>query len=66
MSTLVISALGVFYFALSEIWNLPYGKQVSDTSTELVALISSVLGANTFYQLNRKRGAHGIHNNETN
>ena len=41
-----ITAIGAFYLAISEIWNLPYGKAVSATALAL----STLLGVFVEYQ----------------
>ena len=43
MFTIIIPAVGTFYFALSEIWNLPYGEQVTATCAAATALLAALL-----------------------
>lgn len=40
----VLPALGTLYFALSTIWQLPYGEQVVGTITAVDAFIGAILG----------------------
>ncbi|SFL17682.1 phage holin [Lactococcus garvieae] len=47
MATTVLTALGVLYTALSQIWGLPYGSEVANTTLAIAAFIASVLGLNT-------------------
>lgn len=39
----VLPALGTFYFAISEIWKLPYGTEVVGTIVALTTLLGVVL-----------------------
>ena len=39
----VLPALGTFYFALSQIWGLPYGEQIVGTITAVATLLGSIL-----------------------
>lgn len=47
MATTVITALGVLYTALSQIWGLPFGEEVTNTTLALAAFIAAILGINT-------------------
>lgn len=40
----VLPGLGTLYFALSQIWGLPYGEQIVGTVTSLVAFLNILLG----------------------
>lgn len=40
----VLPGLGTLYFALSQIWNLPYGEQVVGTITAVVTFLNVLLG----------------------
>lgn len=40
----VLPGLGTLYFALSQIWNLPYGEQIVGTVTALVTFLNVLLG----------------------
>lgn len=44
VSRYALPAIGTFYFAISKIWNLPYGEEVAGTVTALVTAINTVLG----------------------
>lgn len=39
----VLPALGTFYFALSQIWGLPYGEEIVGTITAVATLLGSIL-----------------------
>ena len=40
----LLPALGTLYFALSTIWNFPYGEQVVGTITAIDAFLGAILG----------------------
>lgn len=40
----ILPGLGTLYFALSQIWGLPYGEQIVGTMTALVAFTNVLLG----------------------
>lgn len=40
----LLPALGTLYFALSQIWGLPYGEQIVGTITAIDAFLGAVLG----------------------
>lgn len=40
----VLPGLGTLYFALSQIWGLPYGEQIVGTATALVTFLNILLG----------------------
>ena len=42
-----LPALGTLYFALSGIWNLPYGEQVVGTITAVDSFLGVLLGIST-------------------
>lgn len=47
----VLPGLGTLYFALSQIWGLPYGEQIVGTVTALVTFLNILLGvSNSTYQ----------------
>ena len=48
-----LPAIGTLYFALSGIWNLPYGEQVVGTITALDTFLGVILGiSNAQYNKN--------------
>ena len=40
----VLPALGTLYFALSQIWGLPYGEEIVGTITAVDAFLGAILG----------------------
>lgn len=40
----LLPALGTLYFALSTIWDFPYGEQVVGTITAIDAFLGAILG----------------------
>lgn len=42
-----LPAIGTLYFALSGIWNLPYGEQVVGTITAIDTFLGVILGIST-------------------
>lgn len=47
VTTIVLPAIGTLYFALSSIWNFPYGEQVVGTITAIVTFFGAILGIST-------------------
>ena len=47
IAQVILPALGTLYFALSQIWGLPYGEQVVGTITALDAFLGAVLHIST-------------------
>lgn len=44
IALLFLPAVGTLYFALSSIWNLPYGEQIVGTITAVDAFLGAILG----------------------
>jgi len=40
---IIVPALGTFYFALANIWGLPYGEQITATCAAFTALLGAIL-----------------------
>ena len=51
-SRYVLPGLGTLYFALSQIWGLPYGEQIVGTIAAVNAFLGVLLGIST-YQYNK-------------
>jgi len=49
-----LPALGVFYLAIAQIWNLPYGDQINMTIAALATLLGTVLEISTGIYLKNK------------
>lgn len=47
------NAVGVFYKAIAEIWNLPYGNQVALTCSALALLVGTLIGISS-HQYNKE------------
>lgn len=47
VAQIVLPALGALYFALSQIWGLPYGEQIVGTITALDCFLGAILGIST-------------------
>ena len=47
IAQIVLPALGALYFALSQIWGLPYGEQIVGTITALDCFLGTILGIST-------------------
>ena len=44
IAQIALPALGAFYFALSQIWGLPYGEQIVGTLTAIDTFLGVLLG----------------------
>lgn len=44
IAQIVLPALGTLYFALSQIWGLPYGEEIVGTITAVDAFLGALLG----------------------
>lgn len=47
IAQIVLPAAGTLYFALSQIWGLPYGEQVVGTITAVDAFLGAILGVSS-------------------
>lgn len=47
IAQIALPAIGALYFALSQIWGLPYGEEVVGTITALDAFLGALLGIST-------------------
>ena len=52
VAQIVLPAVATLYFALSQIWGLPYGEQIVGTITAIDAFLGALLGIRT-YQYNK-------------
>ena len=52
VAQIVLPAVATLYFALSQIWGLPYGEQIVGTITAIDAFLGALLGIST-YQYNK-------------
>ena len=47
IAQILLPALGTLYFALAQIWGLPYGEQIVGTITAIDAFLGALLGIST-------------------
>ena len=47
IAQILLPALGTFYFALAQIWNLPLAEEIVGTITAVDALLGALLGIST-------------------
>lgn len=47
IAQIVLPAIGTLYFALSQIWGLPYGKEIVGTITAVDAFLGALLGVSS-------------------
>lgn len=47
IALIVLPAVGTLYFALAQIWGLPYGEQIVGTITAIDAFLGAILGVST-------------------
>lgn len=47
IAQVILPALGTFYFALAQIWDLPLAEEIVGTITAVDALLGAVLGIST-------------------
>ena len=48
VAQIALPALGAFYFAISQIWGLPYGEQIFGTIAAVDTLLGVLLGISTY------------------
>lgn len=49
IAQIVLPAIATLYFALAQIWGLPYGEQIVGTITAIDAFLGVLLGISTNY-----------------
>jgi len=47
IAQILLPAIGTLYFAIAQIWGLPYSEQIVGTITALDAFLGAVLGVST-------------------
>ena len=47
IAQILLPAVGTLYFALAQIWNLPYAEQIVGTITAVDAFLGALLGIST-------------------
>lgn len=60
-----LPALGIFYLALCQIWNLPFGNQVNQTIVAIATLLATTLEiANGQYHKEQERAIKDLYDGE--
>ena len=59
-----LPALGVFYLAITKIWNLPWGSQVNDTIVALATLLAATLEVSSVRYYKESKGGEERKKNE--
>lgn len=54
IAQIVLPALATLYFALAQIWGLPYGEQIVGTITAVDAFLGAILRISTIQYENKK------------
>ncbi len=54
VAQILLPAVATLYFAIAQIWGLPYGEEIVGTITAIDAFLGALLGIST-YQYNRDR-----------
>lgn len=61
IAQIVLPAVATLYFALAQIWGLPYGEQIVGTLTAIDAFLGALLGISTAqYKKSKNEGRSGI------
>ena len=47
IAQIVLPALGALYFALAQIWGLPFGEEIVGTITAIDCFLGAILGIST-------------------
>ena len=53
VAQILLPAVATLYFAIAQIWGLPYGEQIVGTITAIDAFLGALLGIST-YQYNER------------
>ena len=48
IALVVLPAIGTLYFALANIWGLPYGEQIVGTITAIDTFLGAILGISNY------------------
>lgn len=54
IAQIVLPALATLYFALAQIWGLPYGEQIVGTITAIDAFLGAILRISTIQYENKQ------------
>ena len=58
VAQILLPAVATLYFALAQIWGLPYGKQIVGTITAIDAFLGAILGISSVKYRN-EQAKHG-------
>ena len=61
IAQVVLPAVGTLYFALAQIWGLPYGEQTVGTISAVDCFLGALLGISTM-QYNKQKGVENGEN----
>ena len=53
IAQILLPAVATLYFAIAQIWGLPYGEEIVGTITAIDAFLGALLGIST-YQYNKR------------
>jgi len=59
VAQIVLPALGTLYFAISEIWGLPYGEEIAGTILAVDAFLGALLKISTNLYLEKQEADDG-------
>ena len=48
IAQILLPAIGTLYFAIAQIWGLPYAEQIVGTMTAIDAFLGALLGISTY------------------
>lgn len=54
VAQILLPAVATLYFAIAQIWGIPYGEEIVGTITAIDAFLGALLGIST-YQYNKDR-----------
>jgi len=61
IAQIVLPAIATLYFALSQIWGLPYGEEIVGTITAVDCFLGALLGiSNVQYKKSKNDGRSGV------
>lgn len=61
IAQIVLPAIATLYFALSQIWGLPYGEEIVGTITAVDCFLGALLGiSNVQYKKSKNEGRSAI------
>lgn len=61
VAQILLPALATLYFAIAQIWQLPYAEQIVGTITAIDAFLGALLGISTFnYRKEGKKNEESI------